>query len=135
EPYGPAERSRPVLEAFGRLLREPGAERAIRVLKTHAPTWLAQLPWLEDGGDREASSRALLGVTKERMLREMAEAVEAVTATTPLLLGLEDLHWRDYSTLDLGGMLARRQQAARLLVVGSYAPVDGVVEGHSRRAL
>src|SRR5262245_33651660 len=135
EHYGVAETYLPVLEALGRLLREPGVERVIRVLKTHAPTWLVQLPWLEDCGDREASPRALLGVTKERMLREMAEAVETVTATTPLLLVLEDLHWSDYSTLDLVGMFARRQEAARLLVIGSYRSVDVIVKGHPLRAL
>ncbi len=135
EHYGAAEAYLPVLEAFGRLLREPGAERVIRVLKTHAPAWLVQLPWLEDRGDREALRRELLGATKERMLREMAEAVEALTATTPLLLVIEDLHWSDYSTLDLLGMLARRQEAARLLLVGSYRPVDVIVKAHPLRAL
>ena len=135
EHYGAAEAYLPVLEAFGRMLREPGAERVIRVLKTYAPSWLAQLPWLEDRGDRAALPRELLGVTKERMLREMAEAVEALTATTPLLLVIEDLHWSDYSTLDLLGMLARRQEAARLLVVGSYRSVDVIVKGHPLRAL
>jgi DNA-binding winged helix-turn-helix (wHTH) protein/tetratricopeptide (TPR) repeat protein len=135
EHYGAAEAYLPVLEAFGRLLREPGAERLIRVLKTHAPSWLVQLPWLEDRGDREALARELHGVTKERMLREMAEALEALTANTPLVLVLEDLHWSDYSTLDLLAMLARRQESARLLVVGSYRSVDVIVAGHPLRAL
>src|SRR5262245_58334077 len=135
EHYGAAEAYLPVLEAFGRLLREPGAERVLRVLKTHAPSWLVQLPWLDDRSDRAALPRELLGVTKERMLREMAEAVEALTATTPLLLVVEDLHWSDYSTLDLLGMLARRQEAARLLVVGSYRSVDVIVKAHPLRAL
>jgi len=105
------------------------------VFKTHAPTWLVQLPWLEDRGDREALSGEPLGITKERMLREMAEALEALTAKTPLVLVLEDLHWSDYSTLDLLGMLARRQEAARLLVVGSYRSVDVIVKPHPLRAL
>jgi DNA-binding winged helix-turn-helix (wHTH) protein/tetratricopeptide (TPR) repeat protein len=135
EHYGAAEAYLPVLEAFGRLLREPGAERVVRVLKLHAPTWVAQLPWLEERGEGEALPRELLAVTKERMLREMAEAVETLTATTPLLLVLEDLHWTDYSTLDLLGMLARRQEPARLLVVGSYRPVDVIVKPHPLRAL
>ena len=135
EHYGAAEAYLPVLEAFGRLLREPGAERVIRVLKTHAPTWLVQLPWLEDRGDREAPPREPLGITKESMLREMAEALEALTAKTPLVLVLEDLHWSDYSTLDLLAMLARRQESARLLVVGSYRSVDVIVAGHPLRAL
>jgi DNA-binding winged helix-turn-helix (wHTH) protein/tetratricopeptide (TPR) repeat protein len=135
EHYGTAEAYLPILEAFGRLLREPGAEPVIHVLETHAPTWLLQLPWLEHRANREALHRELLGVTKERMLREMAEALEALTATTPLVLVLEDLHWSDYSTLDLLGMLARRQEAARLLVVGSYRSVDVIVAGHPLRAL
>ena len=54
---------------------------------------------------------------------------------TPVLLVLEDLHWSDYSTLDLLGMLARRQEPARLLVVGSYRSVDVIVAGHPLRAL
>jgi DNA-binding winged helix-turn-helix (wHTH) protein/tetratricopeptide (TPR) repeat protein len=135
EHYGAAEAYLPVLEAFGRLLREPGAERVIRVLETHGPTWLAQLPWLEDRSGREALRREPLGITKERMLREMAEALEALTAKTPLVLVLEDLHWSDYSTLDLLGMLARREEEARLLVIGSYRPVDVIVKQHPLRAL
>src|SRR5262245_12311023 len=134
EHYGATEAYLPVLEALGRLLREPGAEWVIRVLESHAPTWPVQLPWLERRGDREALRRELLGVTKERMLREMAEAVEALTAKTPLVLVLEDLHWSDYSTLDLLGMLARRQETARLLVVGSYRPLDVIVKPHPLRA-
>lgn len=134
EHYGAAEAYLPVLEALGRLLREPGADAVLRVLKSYAPTWLVQLPWLDDRGSREAHGE-LLGVTKERMLREMAEALETLTATTPLLLVLEDLHWSDLSTLDLLGMLARRQEAARLLVVGSYRSVDVIVKAHPLRAL
>src|SRR4030095_5583403 len=62
EHYGAAEEYLAVLAAVGRLLRDPDAERVIRVLKTHAPTWLVQLPWLEEGGDREALRRELVGV-------------------------------------------------------------------------
>jgi DNA-binding winged helix-turn-helix (wHTH) protein/tetratricopeptide (TPR) repeat protein len=134
EHYGAAEPYFPVLEALGRLLRESVADRVIALLETHAPTWLAQLPWLKHPGDREAL-RHELQVTKERMLREMAEALEALTAKTALVLVLEDLHWSDYSTLDLLGMLARREEAARLLVIGSYRSVDVIVKPHPLRAL
>jgi len=135
EHYGAAEAYLPVLDAFGRLLREPGAERVLRILGTHAPTWLVQLPWLEHRDDRETLRRQLLGVTKDRMLREMAEALEALSAASPLLLVLEDLHWSDYSTIDLLAMLGRRQESARLLVLGSYRSVDAIVARHPLRAL
>jgi DNA-binding winged helix-turn-helix (wHTH) protein len=135
EHYGAAEPYFPVLEALGRLLRETGVDRAIALLETHAPTWLAQLPWLKRSGDREALRHQLLGATRERMLREMAEALEALTAKTALVLVLEDLHWSDHSTLDLLGMLARRQEPACLLVIGSYRSVDVIVKAHPLRAL
>ena len=57
---------------------------------------------------RRCGSRSS-GATRERMLREMAEAIEAITAEAPLILVLEDLHWSDYSTLDLVAYLARRR--------------------------
>src|SRR5262245_53220522 len=95
EHYRAAEAYLPVLDAFGRLVRESGAERVIRILETHAPTWLVQLPWLERQGDRAALRRQLFGVTKERMLREMAEALEGLSAATPVVLVLEDLQWSD----------------------------------------
>jgi predicted ATPase/DNA-binding winged helix-turn-helix (wHTH) protein len=135
EHYGIAEAYLPVLEAFARLLREPGTERVMRVLETHAPTWLLQLPWLNGRDDRETLRGQVLGVAKNRMLREMAEAVEALTAAAPLVLVLEDLHWSDYSTLDLVAMLASREETARLLVLGSYRSTDAAAAAHPLRAL
>ena len=34
-------------------------------------------------------------------LRDLAEAIEAIAADCLLIVGLEDLHWSDQSTLDL----------------------------------
>jgi predicted ATPase len=43
---------------------------------------------------------------------------------------LEDLHWSDYSTLDLIAYLARRRDRARLMVIGTYRPVDVILGDH-----
>src|SRR5262249_21683440 len=51
-------------------------------------------------------------------------------AEVPLVLVLEDLHWSDYSTLDLISYLARRSDPACLFVVGTYRPVEVVVTEH-----
>ncbi len=53
----------------------------------------------------------------------------------PLILWLEDLHWSDVSTLDLLSFLARRRQPARLLVVGTYRPMDASMKGHPLPAI
>jgi predicted ATPase len=69
------------------------------------------------------------------MLREIGEALEALTATRSLLLLLEDLHWSDPSTLELLSFLARRRQPAHLLVIGTYRPVEVLANGHPLRAV
>ena len=112
------------------MCRAPAGEEVVALLARCAPTWLAQMPWLVASGEREDFQTRLLGTTRERMLREMAEAIEALTADAPLVLVLEDLHWSDTATLDLVSLLARRQETARLLLIGTYRPVDVSVSQH-----
>ncbi len=70
-------------------------------------------PAVLNAEDLERLQRTVQGATRERMLREMAEAIEVLTAERPLLLCLEDLHWSDISTLELLAVLARRRETAR----------------------
>ncbi|HTG72893.1 MAG TPA: AAA family ATPase, partial [Terriglobia bacterium] len=133
EQYGTSEAYLPVLEAVGRLCREQ--EQVVDVLRAHAPMWLLQMPSLVSASDRELLSREVSGATRERMLREMGDALEALTADLPLVLILEDLHWSDYSTLDLISYLARQRQAAQLMLIGTYRTVELIVSGHPLKAV
>ena len=133
EQYGTSEAYLPVLEAIGRLCREQG--QVVDLLRAHAPMWLLQMPSLVSASDRELLSREVFGATRERMLREMGEALEALTADMPLVLILEDLHWSDYSTLDLISYLARQREAARLMVIGTYRIVELIVSNHPLKAV
>jgi predicted ATPase/DNA-binding winged helix-turn-helix (wHTH) protein len=133
EQYGVGEAYLPVLEALGRLCCAPGEAQLLTLLRAHAPTWLVQMPWVLSTADHEALRYELLGATQARMLREMAAWIEALTVEMPLVLVLEDLHWSDYATLDLVAWLARRQEPARLLLVGTYRPVEVMTRGHPLR--
>jgi predicted ATPase len=124
ESYGAGEAYLPVLEALGQLCRGPDSAHLVAWLAQHAPTWLVQMPALLAADTLEAVQRRVLGATRERMLRELAEALETLTAERTLVLVLEDLHWSDASTLDLVGALARRRTPARLLLLATYRPVD-----------
>jgi tetratricopeptide (TPR) repeat protein len=135
EHYGAGEAYMPVLEALGRLCRVPGGERLIELLAQQAPTWLVQMPALLSATELEALQRKVLGATQGRMLREMAEAVEALTAERVLVLWLEDLQWSDVSTLEWLSALARRREPARLLVIGTYRSVDVIMREHPLKAV
>jgi len=130
EQYGAGEAYLPLLDGFSRLCRSQGGDQALNLLRDHAPTWLAQMPSLVPQSERANLQAQAIGATRERMLREMAEVIEILSSEAPLLLVLEDLHWSDYSTLDLLSYLARRRDPARLMVIGTYRPVDVILADH-----
>src|SRR5262245_53526672 len=128
EQHGPGEPFMPVLEGLGRLCRQPAGDHLVPLLREHAPSWLLQLPGLISAADREALHRQHAGVTRARMRREMVVGIEALTMRTPMVVVLEDLHWSDPSTFDLLVALAQQRNAARLLVLGTYRPVEAGTE-------
>ena len=69
-------------------------------------------------------------MTRDRMLRELAEAIDLLTRERPLLLVLEDLHWSDVSTLEWVAYVARRRDSARLMILGTSRPIDAILRAH-----
>jgi len=130
EHYGAGEAYMPVLEALEQLCHTSGSQDLVAFMARQAPTWLVQMPWLLSAAALERLQRSTLGATRERMLREMARALEVLSIERPAVLVLEDLHWSDYATLDLLAVLARRQESARLLVLGTYRPEEVLGKGH-----
>lgn len=130
EQYGAGEAYLPLLEAVGRLGRSPDGPRFLQLFRRYEPTWLLQLPALVSGDEFADLQRRTGNATRERMLRELAEAIEELTAEHPVLLVLEDLHWSDGSTVDWLAYVARRREGAQLLVVGTYRPVEAMVRTH-----
>jgi DNA-binding winged helix-turn-helix (wHTH) protein/tetratricopeptide (TPR) repeat protein len=133
--YGAGEGYLPVFDAMSRLARGAGGETVVAALGRHAPSWLVQMPGVVGAEAAKALQPRVMGMTRERMLREMAEAIETLAADQPLIVLLEDLHWSDPSTLDLVAAVARRREPARLLLIGTYRPVDVIVRGHPLRGI
>jgi DNA-binding winged helix-turn-helix (wHTH) protein/predicted ATPase len=133
--YGPGEPYLPVLEALGHLCRGAEGAPCLALLRQYAPSWLMQMPALLSPADREALQRMAGGVTQPRMLRELTEALDQLTAECPLVLVLEDLQWSDGATLEWLTYVARRRDPARLLILGTYRPVDAMVRAHPVRTV
>ena len=130
EQYGASEAYLPVLDAISRLSSDARDQDLIDLLFRVAPTWVVQMPSLMNANEVAAIRRELVGATPDRMMREMAEMLEALSRNQPCLLILEDLHWSDYSTVDLVSALAARREAAQLMLIGTYRPVDLILKKH-----
>jgi DNA-binding winged helix-turn-helix (wHTH) protein/tetratricopeptide (TPR) repeat protein len=129
EQYGTGEAYLPFLDALSTLLRE-GGDSLPAMLRAHAPTWCLQLPAFSSGGDLDQLRRETAGATKDRMLREMGDALGALSSTAPLLLLLEDLHWADPSTVDLLRHLCHRIAVQRVLLLATFRPEDLQIGNH-----
>lgn len=129
EPYGC------VLDALNRLCRGPEAKAVVKDLLTNAPTWLLQLPGALTGEQMTMLQRQSLGATRERMMRELADALSAMSEHNTILLVLEDVQWTDGSTTDLISYLARRRQPARVMLLLTCRTLDTEPTDHPLRKL
>jgi DNA-binding winged helix-turn-helix (wHTH) protein/predicted ATPase len=121
--HGVGEPYLPLIEALTRLASGRDGTAVKEILWAQAPSWLAQMPSLWTRAERgvlEARGPA----TRERMMRELALAVETIASDAPLLFTLEDIHWSDASTLDWLAHVARRPEPARLIVLATFRPAD-----------
>jgi hypothetical protein len=98
EHHGAGEAYLPLLKALAQVGRAPDGTGLVTVLHQQSPSWLVHLPVLVPLGMSEVLQQRAGSSTRECMLRELAEAVEALTAQRPLVLVLEDLHWCDGAT-------------------------------------
>jgi DNA-binding CsgD family transcriptional regulator len=95
----------PVADALSDLRADGDAEH---VLEAAAPAMA------------EAASAQFAAGPVARLHALVLDRLETASASVPVLLVLEDLHWADQSTLDLVAFLARRLRRERILIVASY---------------
>jgi DNA-binding winged helix-turn-helix (wHTH) protein len=128
EQYGSGQAYLPLLDAIGTLCRSPGS-RVVDTFAEHAPTWLAQMPALVRPDRLAELQRRASGATQGRTLRELAEALDALSADAPVIIAFDDLQWTDPSTAEFIAFLGSRREPARLLLVGTYRAAE-VLRGH-----
>lgn len=131
EGHGAGEAYLPFLDAIGQLASGPRGGVAVRALQLEAPTWLFHMPGLAEGAPR--FDETLL--TRERMLRELTNALDHMGHEQRVVLSLEDLHWSDQSTIGALEMLSRRDSSARVLILGTVRSGDTVSGAHPIHSL
>ena len=124
ETLGPAEPFLPFYDAVGRLLTSPGRDVASGLLRTHAPTICVQMPAGLLPDPDGALHRQTAGATKERLIREAGDFMEAACRIFPILLLVEDLQWADPASVDLLHHVGCRLARQRTLIVGTFRQAD-----------
>ena len=124
EGYGGTEPYYPVLEALGRLCRGAGGEQVKTALVSIAPTWAILMPSCVPADILDSLLARTLGAGRERMTREICDLLQTLARERPLLLVLDDLHWADFSTIDMLSALAQLEGPLRLMIVAVYRSDD-----------
>lgn len=118
EREGPSEALQPFLDAMGRLFgTASGREHAVELVKTFAPTVGVLMPAALVPDPDGSLHRQTAGATRERMIREAGDFMEAATRLFPVLLLLEDLQWADPVSVELLCHLGRRAARQRILIL------------------
>jgi len=130
EQFGTGEAYLPFLEACRALLLGPDSERVAPLVRQHAPTWFAQFGTLGASDTLERLRKEGRDATSARMLREMGDALEALSALEPVVLLLEDMHWADPSSSDLLRLLGQRAAARRILILATLRGNEVELQNH-----
>src|SRR5215472_13012854 len=98
-------------------LPSPELEAAVK-----ARPVLARL--LPDGGDGQQAEADWAGLTRQQMFGAVLGLLAELSASAPVLLVLEDLHWADATTRDLLTFLLRMLHRERVATIGTYRADD-----------
>ncbi len=125
EHQGPGEALQPFLDALGRLFgTSQGRAYAVELVKTFAPTAAVLMPAALVPDPDGSLQRQTAGATRERLIRESGDFMEAATRLYPLVILLEDLQWADAVSVDLLSHLGRRAGRQRILILGTCRPSE-----------
>jgi len=118
EHQGPRDPLQPFLDALGRLFgTSEGREKAVELVKTWAPTIGVLMPAALVPDPDGSLHRQTAGATRERLIREAGDFMEAATRLYPVVLLLEDLQWADPVSVDVLCHLGRRAARQRILLL------------------
>jgi tetratricopeptide (TPR) repeat protein len=118
ERHGPGEALQPFLDAMGRLFgTSRGREQAVELVKTWAPTVGVLMPAALVPDPDGSLHRQTAGATRDRLIRESGDFMEAAARLYPIVMLLEDFHWADPTSVELLCHLGRRSVRQRILIL------------------
>ncbi|MFQ5889006.1 MAG: DUF4112 domain-containing protein [Gemmatimonadota bacterium] len=115
-----------------------GKATFMQVAKEVAPDWIGAIPVV--GNVLEASlvtartikeaRSAPMAASEEALFFQYTELLHTAAAEQPVILFIDDLHWADRASVTLLHHLGRRIEESRVLILGTYRPVDVDASDH-----
>ena len=135
EGFGGTEPFYPIIEALSRLIKGANGSKVQDALIALAPSWANQVAGLLSRENRALLHKVAHISARSRMLGEFCELLEALAEDETFVLLLEDLHWADFSTLDLISAFARRKSSVKLLLLATYRSDEVATRGPALKQL
>ena len=130
EGHGGVEPYYPVLDALTQLIHGEAGPMVAHTLMSVAPSWALKMSGSMPQQYQAGLQPQIVGAPSDRMLREICEFLNTLSQQRSLVLVFENLHWSDFSTVDMLSALARRANHSRLMIIGTYRPEDIEFERH-----
>jgi serine/threonine protein kinase/tetratricopeptide (TPR) repeat protein len=125
-----AEAYLPILDALENLLKDDPGGVIHSSFDRLAPSWRRQIAPFDTGPGATPPAPS-----QERLKRELVAFLAEVSATTPLVLFIEDIHWADASTVDLLAYAITRLGGHRLFTIITFRPSELQLSQHPFLAL
>ncbi len=135
EGFSGAEPFYPIIEALSRLIKGANGSKVQDALVTVAPSWAYQLAGILSREHRALLQKVAHVSARSRMLGEFCDLLEVIAEDEAFVLLLEDLHWSDFSTLDLISAFARRKSSVKLLLIATYRSDEWTARGPALKQL
>ncbi len=116
----------PIIDALRSVESDPIGADVLREEAAVRPALGRLLPQLSSISDAERYRADLApdGLAQGQLFEGLLRVLGVLSAATPVLLVIEDIHWADRSTRDLIAFLARTLRTGRVAMVASYRTDD-----------
>lgn len=118
----------PFLEALEEMQRCNSS--VAEMLRRLAPDWYSQAGLATSSGSSAKHSRVERAYSQERLKRELGVFLQELSRRQTVILFLEDLHWADFSTIDLLAFVAGRITTLRLFIIVTFRSSDLLLARH-----
>lgn len=135
EGFSGAEPFYPIIEALSRLVKGANGNKVQDALISIAPSWAFQVAGILSREHRALLQKVAQISARSRMLGEFCDLLEVLAEDEAFVLLLEDLHWSDFSTLDLISAFARRKSPVKLLLLATYRSEEWTTRGPALKQL